>query len=156
MTYLYTLSQSFHLYDISKWHVGDFFSIPASYSQGLQLYNISEDPTESRNLVRWMNPARLVCRNLSLPNQLWCFCQYANFVLLAHISRPNKHEQSSSPREEIIRRLQDLAIDQYRWKTSLQKNSSPSEIRKPCINYNFSQMTPSRFLGLQTTQNVRW
>ena len=83
-------------------------------SQGLQLYNISEDPTESRNLVRWMNPARLVCRNLFLPNKLWCLCQYGNFVLLAHISRTNKHEQSSSPREEIIRRLQDLAIDHYR------------------------------------------
>ena len=79
MTNLYTLLQSFHLYDVSKWHVGDFFSIPASYSQGLQLYNISEDPTESWNLVRWMNPARLVYRNLFLPNKLWCFCQYANF-----------------------------------------------------------------------------
>ena len=28
--------------------------------QALQLYNLAEDPTESRNLVRWMNPARFL------------------------------------------------------------------------------------------------
>ena len=115
-------SMTYDLYNILQRHIGDFFSAPDSYSQGLQLYNISEDPTESRNLVRWMNPARL---ELSLPNNLCsagfrCLCRYAlalitsTFVLLAQTSRTDKHEQSSSPRQEIIRRLQDLAIDHYR------------------------------------------
>ena len=66
--------------------------------QALQLYNLAEDPTESRNLVRWMNPARFLFGHLNLS-----FCMITSDTFFLAMSR-----------KDIIERLQDIAIEQYR------------------------------------------